>query len=167
MLFNMSLLKISTITILKNRMKFKFTLHSPFSYLPLPCPSRQKKKRGLLGTTQFSYLPFQTSKNETKTLNPKMTLSYLREMSPCNLISSETSDSLTFIYPVFCLILCLVPYPAKPLALYYNLFLCKKILTFKTIQGFAHNIFHFPPLCTAAVRWETEPANRSSRAHAG
>ena len=169
MLFNMSLLKISTITILKNRMKFKFTLHSPFSYLPLPCPSRQKKKkRGLLVlTTQFSYLPFQTSKNETKTLNPKMTLSYLREMSPCNLISSETSDSLTFIYPVFCLILCLVPYPAKPLALYYNLFLCKKILTFKTIQGFAHNILHFPPLSTAAVRWETEPANRPSRAHAG
>ena len=128
MLFNMSLLKIITITILKNRMKFKFTLHSPFSYLPLPCPSRKKKKkRGLLVlTTQVSYLPFQTSKNETKTLNPKMTLSYLREMSPCNLISSETSDSLIFIYPVFCLILCLVPYPAKPLALYYNLFLCKK-----------------------------------------
>ena len=110
MLFNISLLKIITITVFKNKMKFKFTLHSPFSQLPLPCPSQKKKKKkksGLLVfmTTQFCYMPFQTSKNKTKILNPKMTLSYLLEMSPCNLISSDASDALTFIYPVFCLIL--------------------------------------------------------------
>ena len=56
-------------------------------------------------TTQFCYMPFQTSKNKTEILNPKMTLSYLLEMSPCNLISSDASDSLTFNYLVFCLIL--------------------------------------------------------------
>ena len=84
-----------------------------------------------------------------------MTLSYLRDMIPCNLISSDTSDSLTFNYPVFCLIL-FRPISRK-----------KKILTFKTIQGLADNILHFPPLCAAAVGWKTEPANRPSRAHAG
>ena len=132
MLFSMSLLKIITTTIFKHKIKFKFTLHSPFSQLPLPCPSRKKEKEkeksGLLVfmTTQFCYMPFQTSKNKTKILNPKMTLSYLLEMSPCNLISSDASDALAFIYPVFCLILCLVAYPARPLALYYILFLCKK-----------------------------------------
>ena len=87
MLFNMSLLKIITIKIFKHKIKFKFTLHSPFSQLPLPCPSQKKKTRkksGLLVfmTTQFCYMLFQTSKNKTKILNPKMTLSYLQEMSP-------------------------------------------------------------------------------------
>ena len=87
-----------------------------------------------MGTTCFNdpilLLAFPNKqKSKTKTLNPKMTLSYLREMSPCNLISSETSDSLTFIYPVFRLILCLVPYPAKPLARFYNLFLYQKKIT--------------------------------------
>lgn len=97
-----------------------------------------------------------------------MTLSYLLEMSPCNLISSDASDALTFIYPVFCLILSR-PISRKTFSpLLYSLSLQKKkILTFKTIQGLANNILHFPPLCTAAVRWETEPANRPSRAHAG
>ena len=45
MLFNMSLLKIITITIFKHKIKFKFTLHSPFSQLPLPCPSQKKKRK--------------------------------------------------------------------------------------------------------------------------
>ena len=96
-----------------------------------------------------------------------MTLSYLRDMIPCNLISSDTCDSLTFNYPVFCLIL-FRPISRKIFSpLLYSLSLQKKILTFKTIQGLADNILHFPPLCAAAVWWKTEPANRPSRAHAG